>query len=521
MSLEVKDDDILKKSEESVRQEEPTLEPHHDDDNGDDHPHSTEALLANASWQYKGIALFTTLMLSIGAHFSSMSMSAMKSTMKTHLNIDNTRYGVVSSSVTIASTVLPMLGGMMADHFDGIWGTLGVSMMTVMGSLLTTLAAQSDTYALMVVGRLVFGIGSGLIVIMQQSILSKWFRTHHLSVAIGWQLSMSHMASFLGQVVSNPLADATGSWVSPFWLSFGLCVFSIVTNIIYAGTLLHLQPKTKKEKEKKKRSINGILHFPFIFWLIISIEFIYAGLWSAFQTVTTELVMMRLATSQTLAGYQASLSQVIPFVLSPILGLIIDIWGVRISILGLSGICYLLSCYLLGWRTDVHPTVGLVFFSLSLACGPLTMITSIAMLLPAAYIGTGLGIYKSINSTGTSILDILVGVVQDHTPGHTYAQVMLLFILLAAFGFALIILLWALQRWNYHHLLECKKSIRMLKMKEASATEQALVRQGILPYDGTPVAKLHYIYLSLFFISILVAWILFFVYSVSGHQPSF
>lgn len=79
----------------------------------------------------------------------------------------------------------------------------------------------------------------------------------------------------------------------------------------------------------------------------------------------------------------------------------------------------ILSAALLGW-TYVNAVVGMVFYSISLAFGPISMITSIGMLLPSDYIGTGLGMYKSSNNIGTSILDIVVGVVQDNTANQAY-----------------------------------------------------------------------------------------------------
>lgn len=62
----------------------------------------------------------------------------------------------------------------------------------------------------------------------------------------------------------------------------------------------------------------------------------------------------------------------------------------------------------------------MVLYSFSLAFGPIAMITSIGMILPSDYIGTGLGIYKASNNIGTSILEIIVGIVQDHTAGERY-----------------------------------------------------------------------------------------------------
>ncbi|KAI8330074.1 major facilitator superfamily domain-containing protein [Chlamydoabsidia padenii] len=490
----------------------------------DDHGHGGDTGLANAPWKFKLVALATALMLPVGSHFSASAISAMKATVKTELNIDNTRYGVLSSAVSIINTIFPIAGGMFIDMFGSIWGTLAVNVAIILGSLLTAIAAKYKSFALMVVGRVIFGIGSGLIVTMQESLLSKWFRTQHLAFAIGLQLSISRLSTFLGTLVSNPIAEATDDWVWPFWLSLFFCLFSIVMNVIYAGVVKYLRGHasllTKSEakalKQKKTFKWRSVLKFPHIFWLIILIEFIYAAVWSSFQTIATELVQVHFGSSKVLAGYKASASQVVPIVATPLLGLIMDYFGVRVVILWLSAVFLMLSSGLLGW-TYVDASVGMVMYSFSLAFGPIAMITSIGMLLPSDYIGTGLGIYKSSNNIGTSILDIVVGVVQDKTKNQAYTGVMLLFMILAAVGFVLIVGLYGVQYWSYQGLLECRRKERLERMKEINDNELVLTKQGLDAYSNTPVVRFNYIYVSVFLASLVVAWVLFFVYAANGQ----
>ncbi|KAG1242208.1 hypothetical protein G6F68_016301 [Rhizopus microsporus] len=99
---------------------------------------------------------------------------------------------------------------------------------------------------------------------------------------------------------------------------------------------------------------------------------------------------------------------------------------------------------LLGW-TYVNAVIGMILYSISLAFGLVSIISSIGMVLPPEYLGTGSGIYKSTINIGTTILDIVVGVVQDHTQHQAYTGVMILFLVLACVGFVLICTLWVSQ----------------------------------------------------------------------------
>ncbi|KAG0735601.1 hypothetical protein G6F57_006793 [Rhizopus arrhizus] len=487
-----------------------------------------DTALANAPWQYKLIALVTALCFPIGSHFSASALSAMKSQIKSNLHIDNTRYGVISSSVSIINTIFPIFGGIFIDIFGSVWGTLAVNLIVIIGSLLTGIAAKYDSFGLMVAGRVIFGIGSGLIVTMQESILSKWFRTQNLAIAIGLQLSISRLATFLGTLVANPIATRTGDWVWSFWLSLIICCFSIIMNIIYALVVRHLRTRSGdrnggvltnqdilKLKTRKRFNWRGVLNFPLIFWQILLIEFLYAAVWSSFQTISTEFVQLHFGSSAVLAGYKSSASQTVPIVATPLLGILMDMYGCRIDVLLVSSIFLILSTVLLGW-TYVNAVVGMVFYSISLAFGPISMITSIGMVLPSDYIGTGLGMYKSSNNIGTTILDIVVGVVQDHTKNQAYTGVMILFLVLACIGFVLICSLWASQYFVLDNLLETGRKRRMALMKERNQQEIDLKKQGLDAYENTSIKFVNWVCLTAFVVACVVAWVLFFVYSAGG-----
>ncbi|KAI8147347.1 major facilitator superfamily domain-containing protein [Fennellomyces sp. T-0311] len=481
-----------------------------------------DTALANAPWKYKAIALVTALMLPVGSHFSTSALSAMKSSVRDNLHIDNTRYGVLSSSVSIINTIFPIIGGMFIDIFGSVWGTMAVNGLVLLGSLLTALAARFASFPLIIVGRVIFGIGGGLIVTMQESLLSKWFRTQSLSIAIGMQLSVSRLATFLGTLVANPIAERTGTWVWPFWLAFIICGFSISMNLVYALIVRHLEGDNVVNKDdltrlKKKKSFkyHSILKFPLFFWHVIVIEFLFASVWSSFQTISTDLVQTRFGTTGVLAGYTASASQVVPIIATPLLGVFMDIFGHRIKILTLSGIFMIISAILLGW-TYVNAVVGMVFYSFSLAFGTLPMITSIAMIMESSYVGTGLGIYKSSNNVGTAILDIIIGRIQDQTAGQSYSGVMTLYLVLACIGTGLILTLLVTQRIFLFNLLEVSRRKREERMKEKNDREVELNRQGRDSYEETEVKAVNIFFVGLFVAALLVAWILFFVYAAVG-----
>lgn len=405
--------------------------------------------------------------------------------------------------MSLVNTLVPIVGGTLMDRFGPVAGTLGATTLIVAGSLLTTLAAHYRRFAVMIVGRVVFGLGSGVIVTLQESILSTWFRSGRvLALMIGLQLSSSQISGFLGTLVANPLASSTHDWVWVFWVSFILCVFSAVMNVAYL-MLMRLLPEQQQQEEETKERFGwaAVLAFPGVVWLIVACEGILCMVWAAFQIIATEYVMVRNSSNDGVAaGVISSMSQVMPIVLMPLLGLLLDRWGRRISMLATSVAFLFLCCTLLAYAPMVPAVVGMICFSLSMALGPLSMITSLGLLLPPSAIGTGLGIFKSANNAGSTIMDILVGVVQDRTAHQAYTGVLLAFILITIAAAVVVGVLAWVQARHYGHVLETTRP------------EPVIANSDRKPWS--------FLYVGLFIIMLLLAWVLFFVFTVYGKAAS-
>lgn len=78
----------------------------------------------------------------------------------------------------------------------------------------------------------------------------------------------------------------------------------------------------------------------------------------------------------------------------------------------ISAILLTISFLLLGF-TFAPPLLGFIIFSFSLTFGPVALITAIPLTLDVAYVGTALGIYKCASNIGSTLMDPVIGVVQD------------------------------------------------------------------------------------------------------------
>ncbi|ORX71206.1 MFS general substrate transporter, partial [Linderina pennispora] len=332
----------------------------------------------------------------------------------------------------------------------------------------------------MVVGRILYGLGSGTIIVVQETILGSWFKGKGLAITIAIQITTSRVASFLSMGTAIPIADRFGFYGAAFWANFVVCALSFAINIVYMVTMRRIRREMSAEaveRLRKKHRFNLRLVFFFfgIFWMIIVESFTLGGGWTSFLHINSELVKLRFGANDAVAAWSASVSQIMPIFLVPFLGWFLDRFGLRTDLLVLSTATFTVSMVLLGF-TMVNPLVGLVTFSVSLALGPLAEITAISLLLPASSLGTGLGIYKSATNIGSTIVDIVVGALQDNGPKsvaesqHSYRYVMAFFVGWGALSMVVATAIFVVDRFQWSGLLrgnaaERKEALHAVKDK--------------------------------------------------------
>jgi MFS family permease len=67
------------------------------------------------------------------------------------------------------------------------------SMMVLLGQILTAIGCSTRSMAIMLLGRLIFGLGGECIVVGQSAFISAWFQGREIAFALGFILSLSRI----------------------------------------------------------------------------------------------------------------------------------------------------------------------------------------------------------------------------------------------------------------------------------------------------------------------------------------
>ncbi|KAJ1961932.1 hypothetical protein IWQ62_003692 [Dispira parvispora] len=338
--------------------------------------------------------------------------------------ISNTQYGVVQSAVSLVNTVLPVLGGLFIDSFGTSRGSILATTAILLGTVVVAISTHHRSFATMVAGRLLYGLGSGTIVTVQETILSHWFHGKGLALTIALQIATARLASFLSMGTTIPIANATGFYGYAFWASAFVCLCSWAINLGYVLLMKRINEHLSstalaKLRQKNNFRLHHVLLFPALYWLIVTLSFVIGSGWTTFLHISSELVKLRFSLDDLTAAHSASVSQLLPVFLVPFLGVLVDRRGHRITGILVAAVTFTFAILLLGF-TKLTPILGMFIFSISLSVGPIAAVSSVPLVLPLSTVGSGLGIYKSAQNIGNTIVDIIIGQLQDsHHPDTT------------------------------------------------------------------------------------------------------
>ena len=179
-----------------------------------------------------------------------------------------------------------------------------------------------------------------------------------------------------------------------------------------SGRALALAASGELGINKKKISFSSLLELPWAYWMLPMTQLLQSGAAGGYNTSSADIIRMR-GFTEAVAGYLSSAQNILPIVLSPVLGAFIDRYGHRFHFVALAPILWIIACSTLGFTT-IHPTVSLVFSSLAGVINAMPLQICIPLLVADQNkLGTAFGVWRAFNNSGSTIVDIVFGVLQD------------------------------------------------------------------------------------------------------------
>lgn len=86
---------------------------------------------------------------------------------------------------SLPNLVFPIIGGMLIDRIGARVVLIITAMLCVLGQFVFSYGGLENSFAIMLAGRFVFGLGAEVLLGSQNTIISNWFKSGQLSVRMG------------------------------------------------------------------------------------------------------------------------------------------------------------------------------------------------------------------------------------------------------------------------------------------------------------------------------------------------
>ncbi|ETW10284.1 hypothetical protein H310_00626 [Aphanomyces invadans] len=405
--------------------------------------------VGSPSFRYFLLVLLSLIPFS--GHFVKNQMTSIQQLMLDDATfpITNTMFGALNSAVSAPSMVIPFLGGHMLDvqgHLSAVYFLL----VMFAGHGVVTYGLATHTFWLALVGRVVFGIGEGSVVVGARAMVSHWFDTSELTFSMGVLVATTSVSKMLAKATVAPIAIYFGGYIYGLLYGSVMCMLSGAAAVLatqYIHTLTNLSALAQaspglppvEEPDKlawlskylqvrpahHRRTSIGIgvstlaplKGFPLMFWVLVIVHVVFINVFHLFQNISSSYLYQVHGYSVVSSGFVSSISHVL-VLLSPVVGLWIDCLDGRIHVIVTSAILGVLAYGLLLFTTT-PPVISLLLISFCLASTPAVLMACVPLTISKSCFGRAFGIVEVIDAIGSTLSNVLVGYLRDCTGDYT------------------------------------------------------------------------------------------------------
>jgi MFS family permease len=411
---------------------------------------------------FRWVVLVLISLAMFGNYYVYDSISPLADVLKAQLGFSDANIGWLYAIYSIPNIVMVLIGGIVIDRIGIRRATLLFGVLCFAGAALTAL---SGTFAVMMAGRFVFGLGAESLIVAVTTAIARWFRGKELSFAFGVNLTIARLGSFAALNAPSWAAPAYERWQWPLLISVGFATFCVTGALLYWVLEKRAEERYDLGAESTDKVVwADLFRFGTSYWLVVALCITFYSAIFPFQTFAVKFFMEAHGTSRETGGFLSSLLTLFAMVFTPLFGLLVDKVGKRAIFMMfgslLLGPVYLMMAYsrmpdlvLFELRVPFVETafpvyLPIVMMGIAFSLIPAVMWPSVAYLVDQSKLGTAYGLMTMIQNIGLAAFNILIGWSNDrwqataanpagYTPGMWMFSVL---------GFAGLLFAWLLRR---------------------------------------------------------------------------
>ncbi len=389
-----------------------------------------------------------------GNYYAWDSIAPVADLLRRQLGFTQSRIGLLNAVYAVPNIFLCLVGGILIDRIGAARASLGAAAFCFVGAVLT---AVGKPYWVMVLGRLLFGIGEETLFIALLAGIAQWFSAGRAALAMALFFSMARVGSYMADVSPRwAVGVYAGGWRPPLILAAALTGVSLLAAIAYLWVDQYRSAGDSSTEKHAWFHWRDLTRFDASFWYIAALNVLFASVFFPFRS-TFAIVFFQDAKKLSLAdaGLVNSWVFFAAIFATPVFGLIANRFGRRAMLLTIGAALMPATFAILG-LTHWSLWISTVLMGLSFSVIPAVIWPSTAMLVEPRRLGTAFGLINVLQSLGMGALNLAAGWLNDRAGAgranpEGYDPMLLMFGLFSLAGFVAVAALWRREAGPHGH----------------------------------------------------------------------
>lgn len=333
----------------------------------------------------------------------------------------------------IPGIFIPFLIALLANRFNKKTIIHIALLIMIVGLVAFSMAGSFPT---LLTYRLITGIGATALVVLAPLLVTIFFDKTNMGVAMG----IFNTAVPFGTVIAASLFGILGEKIYWRYIILGIALFAIVVLVINFFKLSLPKEEESKINNEVSQKTSAPLLSNINLWILVLIWALGNSQLLAYVTFVPQH-FQKIGMSMQEAGFLTSFIMLVPILLGPVVGIIIDKTGWKKRLLLAGSIIMAISFILIS-----RGTIGLPIWALTLGIGftpiPIFVFSLLPELIQPRQMVMGLGILTAASNLGIAIGPSAFGLLLDKTGGDFNLG----FIILASISLVIILALSGLKQ---------------------------------------------------------------------------
>lgn len=356
------------------------------------------------------VLIFVSVMM-FGNYYIYDSIGPIADMLKEGLDFSDENIGQLYSVYSIAAIVVLLIGGVIIDKYGTKKTTLFFGVVCTLSAFMM---AFSSDLTVMLISRVVLGLGAEPMIVAVTTALAKWFKGKELGFAFGLNLTIARLGSVAADNSPSWASGWYGSWQEPLMLAGIISLTCVVGGVVY----FWLESRAEKRKvlgeagETDKFVFSDVFKFGWSFWFVVALCVTFYSAVFPFRSFAIKFFMEAHSLGRESAGFLNSVLPLSAMFATPLFGLLVDKVGKR-SIFMMIGSLFLMPVFFIMSYTTLPLYIPVAMMGVAFSLIPAVMWPSVAYLVDSNKLGTAYSVMTLIQQIGLALFNWLIGIAND------------------------------------------------------------------------------------------------------------